>query len=105
MPRNADAEGGVPLVAAHHRVAIPATMYVAVGMMSQHCGRAEGTCMAGSLDTHDLESKFRGKLLLPGDQDYDTARSVFRAMIDRRPGLIARCTCSRGCRAGCEVRA
>jgi FAD/FMN-containing dehydrogenase len=35
--------------------------------------------------------KFGGTLLSPGHEDYDKARKVFNAMIDRRPGLIARC--------------
>jgi len=34
--------------------------------------------------------RFRGQLLAPGEQEYDAARSVFNAMIDRRPALIAR---------------
>jgi len=48
--------------------------------------------MTTALDTHDLKSRFGGKLLHPEDQGYDTARKVFNAMIDRRPGLIAQCT-------------
>ena len=32
-----------------------------------------------------------GQLLLPGDDDYDQARAVWNAMVDRRPRLIARC--------------
>ncbi len=40
---------------------------------------------------HKLKSRFRGELILPGDQQYDTARAVFNLTIDRRPGLIARC--------------
>jgi len=33
----------------------------------------------------------RGKLLRPGDDDYDSSRRVFNAMIDKHPALIARC--------------
>jgi FAD/FMN-containing dehydrogenase len=33
----------------------------------------------------------RGELIQPGDQDYETARKLYNAMIDRRPRLIARC--------------
>ncbi len=47
--------------------------------------------MTTALDTHDLKSRFGGKLLHPNDQGYEAARKVFNAMIDRRPGLIAQC--------------
>jgi FAD/FMN-containing dehydrogenase len=39
-----------------------------------------------------FKSRFRGDVLLPADRDYDAARTVFNAMIDRRPAVIARCT-------------
>jgi hypothetical protein len=38
-----------------------------------------------------LRPRLRGPLLAPGDPGYDDARSIWNAMIDRRPGAIARC--------------
>ena len=34
---------------------------------------------------------FSGEVLRPGEQGYDEARRVQNGMIDKRPGLIARC--------------
>jgi len=39
----------------------------------------------------DLRPQLRGPLLAPGDPGYDDARLIWNAMIDRRPGAIARC--------------
>src|SRR5262245_23296253 len=39
----------------------------------------------------DFASRLRGELIQPGDVDYDDARKVYNAMIDKRLALIARC--------------
>jgi FAD/FMN-containing dehydrogenase len=39
-----------------------------------------------------LRDSFRGELVLPSDDGYEDARSVWNAAIDRRPALIARCS-------------
>ena len=39
----------------------------------------------------ELKSRLRGELLLPGEPAYDDARSIWNAMIDRRPALVVRC--------------
>src|SRR5947199_3060210 len=38
-----------------------------------------------------LKTKLRGKLIEPKDPEYDTARKVYNAMIDKKPRLIAKC--------------
>ena len=38
-----------------------------------------------------LKSVFRGDIILPGDDQYEAARKVYNGMIDRRPGIIAKC--------------
>ena len=38
-----------------------------------------------------FKGSLRGELIQPGDDNYDEARQLYNGMIDRRPGLIARC--------------
>ena len=39
----------------------------------------------------ELKSGFKGEILLPSDGDYESARKIWNAMIDKRPAVIARC--------------
>jgi FAD/FMN-containing dehydrogenase len=46
------------------------------------------------LDRQDVESmseNLLGDLVRPGDEAYDEARTIYNAMIDKEPSLIARC--------------
>jgi FAD/FMN-containing dehydrogenase len=55
-------------------------------------GRTYGRPMTTTLPfAPGLDERFRGELIAPGDAAYDEARSVYNGMIDRHPGLIARC--------------
>ncbi|MGQ0647775.1 MAG: FAD-binding oxidoreductase, partial [Gemmatimonadaceae bacterium] len=38
-----------------------------------------------------LRTSFRGKVVVPGDDDYDDARRVHNGLIDKRPVVIAQC--------------
>jgi FAD/FMN-containing dehydrogenase len=42
------------------------------------------------LDINALAAQLRGSLTQPGDSDYDEARALYNAMIDKQPALIAR---------------
>ena len=39
----------------------------------------------------DFQQSLRGRLIQPGDADYDACRALYNGMIDKRPRLIARC--------------
>lgn len=47
------------------------------------------TVEAAALET--LQLSLRGILLFPGDEAYDKARTVWNAMIDRKPAMVACC--------------
>ena len=48
--------------------------------------------MTGKISIQKLCENFRGPILQPGDEGYDEARTIYNAMIDKRPRIIARCT-------------
>jgi FAD/FMN-containing dehydrogenase len=50
----------------------------------------EGTMNAEGFE--EFVAGFRGELLRPDDDGYDSARRVWNGMIDKRPAVIARCT-------------
>ena len=39
----------------------------------------------------ELKDGFQGRVILPRDEGYDGARTLFNAMIDKRPAVIAQC--------------
>jgi FAD/FMN-containing dehydrogenase len=45
----------------------------------------------GVVELEEFQRSLRGRLILPGDPDYDAARQVWNAMIDKRPAIIVRC--------------
>lgn len=48
----------------------------------------------GRVDVSQLRRRLDGRVMLPGDDGYDSARTVWNAMVDRRPAVAVRCTSS-----------
>lgn len=46
---------------------------------------------AGTVPFGELIARMRGSVVLPEDPEYDAARAVYNAMIDKRPAAVARC--------------
>lgn len=57
----------------------------------------------GDQGVAELKQRFRGPVLRPDDPDYDSAREIWNAMIERRPAAIARCTGTADSRGGRTV--
>jgi FAD/FMN-containing dehydrogenase len=51
----------------------------------------QGSAGVTSVHLRDLGARLQGQLLTANDPGYDEARTIWNAMIDRRPALIARC--------------
>jgi FAD/FMN-containing dehydrogenase len=49
-----------------------------------------GNLMLSQTTIENFKTNLRGELIQPNDPGYDEARQIYNAMIDRRPGLIAR---------------
>lgn len=60
------------------------------GSIETFTGVDGGTVEIGSSAIAELEASLRGALLRAGDDGYDGARTIWNAMIDRRPGFIVR---------------
>ncbi len=52
---------------------------------------ADTTAALNGSGADGLRAGLRGELIEPGDEAYEEARTVYNAMIDKRPALIARC--------------
>lgn len=51
--------------------------------------------MTQSATIREFASRFEGRVLVPGDADYDASRGLWNGAIDRKPAVIARCSDAR----------
>jgi len=58
--------------------------------------------MTGGAGLEGLDRATTGRVLVPGHEDYEQARRVFNAMIDRRPAAIVRCAGAADVRAAVD---
>lgn len=54
-------------------------------------GREGGANAVPGSALEELDGAMRGAVRLPGDEGYEEARTIWNAMIDRRPAVVARC--------------
>jgi FAD/FMN-containing dehydrogenase len=59
-----------------------------------HVGKSpgDGTIAHIQDEIQLFEAEFGGDIVLPGDEEYDEARSVWNGMIDKYPAMIVRCS-------------
>ena len=44
-----------------------------------------------SAKVEELRKGFKGKVITPGDREYEESRKIWNGMVDKRPAIIARC--------------
>jgi FAD/FMN-containing dehydrogenase len=49
------------------------------------------TTQISKIAVDSLRKEFTGKIIMPGEPEYGDARTIFNAMIDRQPSVIAQC--------------
>lgn len=59
--------------------------------------------MSQLVDTTELRRRMSGEVLGPDDPQYEEARRVYNAMIDRRPAVVARCRSTADVRSALEA--